>query len=89
MMTDQQKVNDAWEKAFDVDPKYFDLLKPKERDEDIDEESIANSEYARMLDEDNNRQRKEMLEGGLIEDQAGVELEVGDYESICDADLYA
>ena len=62
-----------------MDPVYFDILKPKERDEDISDSDIANSEYARRLDEDNKRNMKAMLEGGLFEDQVGVELEDGDH----------
>ena len=88
-MTDQQKIKDAWDRAFDVDPSAFDLLKPKERDEDISDSDIANSEYARRLDEDNKRNMKIMLEGGLFEDQTGVVLEDGDHQSVRDSELYS
>ena len=70
-LTDSEKVRAAYDQVSDDSYEDFDQFKPKQNEEDIQEDDIANSDDALLLDKHAAKKEKQMLESGYFEDQAG------------------
>ena len=79
---DYQKVNDAWNHLFALPEECEHLLKPKETEEDAQQEEEANSENAELQDQIAIKWEKELKLDKFIDNEAGADGDLDFDESI-------